>query len=458
MPADVNFTKMVMAMVLTRWTKEPEKLARATWDDFVGAVKIAAGPANGGKLDFNVMRQQFQEMKGVKVPDARIPGALEKNPAPSPGPPPKNFSQMTAAEKTEALSGKAPMKGADEDLAKAMEEDLGLKKKTPQVEEAAKKAPVVEKAVEGASGGRKAVLAKILEEWKGRTVTAKQLQAELKKRGVTATQTEIRTAMNAMVAKAGSGVSAAKGTGTSGWTLGAATKEAAPKAAVSGRKVSMGPSKAERTAAAAAPKAKAAKAAGGVKGAVSKGKEVAQETLKKAEEVVAEGAETAAKGAGGKVKLWERMRGMLKGKGLLKGVGGLGLGWLALEFGPEWLQAWRETGGGAPRGWMGKFEATEAIRRAELQQMRRDRELQQLIRQNTAMLAQHDPHFFNQIMAGRRLPMDGVVLGGRPRTDLMEEIATQMSMGGFGQPSGQEEMAGAGYPMGPAGGGPLPGM
>jgi len=44
-----------------------------------------------------------------------------------------------------------------------------------------------------------------------------------------------------------------------------------------------------------------------------------------------------------------------------------------------------------------------------------------------AKLAAVNPHLYNQIMAGRRLPQGAVILGGQPRTDLMEQIASGMA-------------------------------
>jgi hypothetical protein len=36
------------------------------------------------------------------------------------------------------------------------------------------------------------------------------------------------------------------------------------------------------------------------------------------------------------------------------------------------------------------------------------------------------PHLYNQVMAGRRLPQGSIVIGGQPRQDLMEELASYM--------------------------------
>lgn len=67
----------------------------------------------------------------------------------------------------------------------------------------------------------------------------------------------------------------------------------------------------------------------------------------------------------------------------------------------------------------------ERMRRA------RDKKRQQLARKNTALMAQYAPHLFNQLMAGRTLPRDATVIGGEPRTDLVQDVAMQMTNGQF---------------------------
>jgi hypothetical protein len=63
--------------------------------------------------------------------------------------------------------------------------------------------------------------------------------------------------------------------------------------------------------------------------------------------------------------------------------------------------------------------------------------LRQETAQNAAILASTAPHLYNQILAGRRLPKGATVLGGAPRTDLLEELAYRMTQGEFasGSPS-----------------------
>ena len=48
------------------------------------------------------------------------------------------------------------------------------------------------------------------------------------------------------------------------------------------------------------------------------------------------------------------------------------------------------------------------------------------VERNMMAVQKTAPHLYNQVMAGRRLPQGSVVLGGQPRQDLMEELASHM--------------------------------
>tara|TARA_R110002012_G_scaffold253424_1_gene432466 strand:+ start:521 stop:1012 length:492 start_codon:yes stop_codon:yes gene_type:complete len=52
--------------------------------------------------------------------------------------------------------------------------------------------------------------------------------------------------------------------------------------------------------------------------------------------------------------------------------------------------------------------------------------IEEMVQRNMAIVAQRDPHLYNQVMAGRVLPKGAVVLGGPRRQDLMEELAYAM--------------------------------
>jgi hypothetical protein len=51
--------------------------------------------------------------------------------------------------------------------------------------------------------------------------------------------------------------------------------------------------------------------------------------------------------------------------------------------------------------------------------------------ENARRLAQFAPHLFNQVMAGRKLPRDAVVVGGQPRMDLLDELSQSMADGAW---------------------------
>ena len=51
---------------------------------------------------------------------------------------------------------------------------------------------------------------------------------------------------------------------------------------------------------------------------------------------------------------------------------------------------------------------------------------EQEVQRNMMAVQQASPHLYAQVMAGRRLPQGSVVLGGQPRQDLMEELASYM--------------------------------
>ena len=57
----------------------------------------------------------------------------------------------------------------------------------------------------------------------------------------------------------------------------------------------------------------------------------------------------------------------------------------------------------------------------------RSRMARQSIRENIKVIAQSNPQLYNELVAGKRLPRGAVVLGGPPRRDLLEEVATMMA-------------------------------
>lgn len=78
-------------------------------------------------------------------------------------------------------------------------------------------------------------------------------------------------------------------------------------------------------------------------------------------------------------------------------------------------------------------EARTQSRSAKIAKAMEDMRLQRSLQQNQMRLAQANPTLYTSVMAGRRVPTNSVVLGGRPRTDLMRELAASMDSGRFAQ-------------------------
>jgi hypothetical protein len=68
---------------------------------------------------------------------------------------------------------------------------------------------------------------------------------------------------------------------------------------------------------------------------------------------------------------------------------------------------------------------------ARIAQLLEQARMERTLAQNQARLAQANPTLYTSVMAGRKVPTGAVVLGGRPRTDLMRELAASMDSGAF---------------------------
>lgn len=69
----------------------------------------------------------------------------------------------------------------------------------------------------------------------------------------------------------------------------------------------------------------------------------------------------------------------------------------------------------------------------------RQERIQRGMMQQMARIAALDPHLYNELLHGDALPRGAVVLGGRPKTDLLEQVAYQMTTGGIRQPTTAED-------------------
>lgn len=63
----------------------------------------------------------------------------------------------------------------------------------------------------------------------------------------------------------------------------------------------------------------------------------------------------------------------------------------------------------------------------------REQRLMRADMDNAERLARINPELVKQVLAGRRLPRGAVVIGGKPRTDALMEIARAMSLGAYTQ-------------------------
>ena len=84
-------------------------------------------------------------------------------------------------------------------------------------------------------------------------------------------------------------------------------------------------------------------------------------------------------------------------------------------------------------------QRSASARIAELLEQAR---MERALVQNQARLAQANPTLYTSVMAGRKVPTGAVVLGGRPRTDLMRELAASMDSGAFQKKDPLSELMG----------------
>jgi len=118
------------------------------------------------------------------------------------------------------------------------------------------------------------------------------------------------------------------------------------------------------------------------------------------------------------------------------GVGGTALAAASMLLDPavEMVKGAGETLGlREPVEFQRSLQAQQQMALAERVQRRKRERLERLTQENAANIAVQNPHLFQEILAGRELPRDAVVLGGRPRTDLLKEVARNMAAGNYQQ-------------------------
>jgi len=82
--------------------------------------------------------------------------------------------------------------------------------------------------------------------------------------------------------------------------------------------------------------------------------------------------------------------------------------------------------GGRDRLDQQRFDVFQSGQTNRIAQTLESQRIEEMVQRNMAIVAQRDPHLYNQVMAGRILPKGAVVLGGPRRQDLMEELAYAM--------------------------------
>lgn len=111
-------------------------------------------------------------------------------------------------------------------------------------------------------------------------------------------------------------------------------------------------------------------------------------------------------------------------------VAGMGAGFVGSEVLSPLARGIREFVTGEER----RHEADLLRLELELSQRRRAEEARmarqkQMVEMNAQRLASFAPDLAQRVLAGRRITQGGVAIGGRPRTDLLTELASYMSDG-----------------------------
>jgi hypothetical protein len=87
-----------------------------------------------------------------------------------------------------------------------------------------------------------------------------------------------------------------------------------------------------------------------------------------------------------------------------------------------------------PAASLSKFRQAQAISAGQMRQSmmtaKFDKLRQDMLR-SAARLSAANPQLYEQVLAGRRLPLGATVLGGQPRVDLLQELALGMAQGQF---------------------------
>jgi len=113
---------------------------------------------------------------------------------------------------------------------------------------------------------------------------------------------------------------------------------------------------------------------------------------------------------------------------VLAGLSAIGAYGLATEVVPPMVEGvYDDFTTGSTTEVIQQYKRQEKLDALQQGMMQRQQAVEQELAKQSARLAAANPHLYNQIIAGRRLPQGAVILGGNPRTDLMEQIASGMA-------------------------------
>jgi hypothetical protein len=112
----------------------------------------------------------------------------------------------------------------------------------------------------------------------------------------------------------------------------------------------------------------------------------------------------------------------------------VGLGLFGLEVAEGLFEGFKS---GYPSAGMGDHSTAMDLERNRLKVQQemgmRVKRLEALRQRNVAAIMQFAPDLAASLLAGRRLPQEGIAIGGRKREDLLGEVALMMSQGGMSQ-------------------------
>jgi len=115
---------------------------------------------------------------------------------------------------------------------------------------------------------------------------------------------------------------------------------------------------------------------------------------------------------------WKELPG--KRAGFLGGLAAFGTGKMVYDMATEPGEQWDDD----------LKYGVEGRRASQLREASFRRQRQNAM-ESLSRLASVDPHLYNEVLSGRKLPQGAMVFGGQPRVDLLEQLGMQMAQGHF---------------------------